>query len=102
MAAWQDAWRNKQVDSYLGFYAASFVPDKLKRSVWEQDRRTKLNKPGAIEVKVGPPTYETKDGAVKVSFTQEYSSFNYRDTTRKTMVWVQEAGVWRIQRESAL
>ena len=102
MAAWQAAWRNKQVDSYLGFYAASFVPNKRKRGAWEQDRRTQLNKPGAIEVKLGPPTYEIKDGAVKVSFNQEYSSFNYRDTTRKTMVWVQEAGVWRIQRESAL
>jgi hypothetical protein len=39
---------------------------------------------------------------VKVSFNQEYSSFNYKDTTRKTMTWVQEAGVWRIQRESTL
>lgn len=102
MAAWQDAWRNKQVDSYLGYYASSFVPDKLKRGAWEQDRRTKLSKPGAIEVKMGPPTYEIKDGVVKVSFNQEYSSFNYKDTTRKTMVWVQEAGAWRIQRESAL
>jgi tetratricopeptide (TPR) repeat protein len=102
MAAWQDAWRSKQVDSYLGFYASSFVPDKLKRGAWEQDRRTKLNKPGAIEVKMGPPTYDIKDGVVKVSFSQEYSSFNYKDTTRKTMVWVQEAGAWRIQRESAL
>jgi tetratricopeptide (TPR) repeat protein len=102
MAAWQDAWRNKQVDSYLGFYASTFVPDKLKRSAWEQDRRVKLNKPGAIEVKVGPPTYEIKDGVVKVSFDQEYSSFNYKDTTRKSMTWVQEAGVWRIQRESTL
>jgi Flp pilus assembly protein TadD len=102
MAAWQDAWRNKQVDSYLGFYASSFVPDKLKRGAWEQDRRTKLSKPGTIEVKMGPPTYEIKDTVVKVSFNQEYSSFNYKDTTRKTMVWVQEAGAWRIQRESAL
>ena len=102
MTAWQDAWRNKQVDSYLGFYAGSFVPEKLNRGAWVQDRRTKLNKPGAIELKMGPPTYEIKDGVVKVSFNQEYSSFNYRDTTRKTMVWVQEAGVWRIQRESAL
>jgi Flp pilus assembly protein TadD len=102
MAAWQDSWRNKQVDNYLGFYASSFVPDKLKRGAWEQDRRAKLSKPGAIEVKMGPPTYEIKDGVVKVSFNQEYSSFNYKDTTRKTMVWVQEAGAWRIQRESAL
>jgi tetratricopeptide (TPR) repeat protein len=102
MAAWQDAWRNKQIDSYLGYYAGSFVPDKLKRGAWEQDRRAKLSKPGAIEVKIGAPTFEIKDGVVKVSFNQEYSSFNYKDTTRKTMVWVQEAGAWRIQRESAL
>ena len=102
MAAWQDAWRNKQVDAYLSFYASSFVPDKLKRGAWEQDRRVKLNKPGAIEVKMGAPTYEIKDGVVKVSFNQEYSSFNYKDSTRKSMTWVQEAGVWRIQRESTL
>jgi tetratricopeptide (TPR) repeat protein len=102
MAAWQDAWRNKQVDSYLGFYASSFVPDKLKRATWEQDRRTKLNKPGAIELKMGAPTFEIKDGVIKVSFNQEYASFNYKDTTRKTMTWVQEAGAWRIQRESTL
>ena len=102
LAAWQEAWRGKQVDAYLAFYAASFVPDKLKRGAWEQDRRAKLSKPGAIEVKMGAPTFEIKDGVVKVSFNQEYSSFNYRDTTRKSLTWVQEAGVWRIQRESTL
>ena len=102
LTGWQDAWRGKQVDAYLGFYAASFVPDKLKRAAWEQDRRVKLSKPGAIEVKMGALTFEVKDGVVKVSFSQEYSSFNYRDSTRKSMTWVQEAGVWRIQRESTL
>lgn len=102
LAAWQHAWRNKQVDGYLGFYAGSFVPDKLKRGAWEQDRRTKLNKPGAIELQMGEPTYEIKDGVVQVSFNKEYSSFNYKDSTRKTTTWVTDAGVWRIQRESTL
>lgn len=101
MAAWLEAWKGKQVDSYLMFYASSFVPDKMKRSAWEQDRRTKLKKAGTIEVNIRAPSFEIKDGAVKVSFDQEYSSSNYKDTTRKTLDWVQEAGVWRIQRESS-
>ena len=102
LAAWQDAWRNKQVDAYLGFYAGSFVPDNLKCGAWEQDRRTKLNKPGAIELQMGAPTCEIKDGVVEVSFNQGYSSFNYKDSTRKTTTWVQDAEVWRIQSESTL
>ena len=99
---WQAAWASKDVESYLGFYAIGFAPVQMGRAGWEADRRVKLAKPGPIQLNIVEPSFEMERGVVKVNFTQEYSSSNFRDKTRKRLDWVQEGGEWRIQREATL
>ena len=99
---WQAAWASKDVESYLGFYALGFAPVQMGRKGWEADRRVKLAKPGPIQLNIVEPSFEMERGVVKVNFTQEYSSSNFRDKTRKRLDWVQEGGEWRIQREATL
>ena len=99
---WQAAWASKDVESYLGFYAMGFAPVQMGRTSWEADRRVKLAKPGPIQLNIVEPSFEMLRGVVKVNFTQEYSSSNFRDKTRKRLDWVQEGGEWRIQREATL
>jgi outer membrane protein, adhesin transport system len=102
LSKWQAAWAGKDVEAYLGYYAKGFKPVKMNRAAWEADRRVKLNKPGPIQLNIVEPTFETEGGVLKVNFTQEYTSSNFRDKSRKRMDWVQEGGEWRIQREAAL
>ena len=102
LGLWQAAWSSKEITAYLGIYAKSFVPLKMNRSEWEADRRVKLNKPGAIQVNVLEPSFESQSSGVTVVFAQEYTSSNFRDKTRKRLDWVQEDGEWRIQREVTL
>jgi Flp pilus assembly protein TadD len=102
LSKWQAAWAGKDIEAYLGYYAKGFKPVKMNRVAWEADRRVKLNKPGPIQLNIVEPTFETEGGVLKVIFTQEYASSNFRDKSRKRMDWVQEGGEWRIQREAAL
>jgi tetratricopeptide (TPR) repeat protein len=102
LSKWQAAWAGKEVDTYLGFYAKSFVPAKLNRAAWQADRRVKLNKPGPIQVNIVEPSFELEGGVLRVTFNQEYTSSNFRDKTRKRIDWVQDGGEWRIQSEVVL
>ncbi len=103
LQAWESAWEAKDADRYLGVYAADFKPEKHRnRDEWVADRRKKLDKPGSIQIELDTPNFAVAGDVVKVTFTQRYSSSNYKDETRKQLEWVKEAGEWRIRRETTL
>lgn len=103
LQAWESAWKAKDADRYLGVYATAFKPEKHRnRDEWEADRRKKLDKPGSIQIDLEAPNFEVAGNVVKVTFTQRYTSSNYKDATRKLLEWVQESGEWRIRRETTL
>jgi hypothetical protein len=37
-----------------------------------------------------------------VTFSQDYEAADYKDSARKQLVWVLEAGQWRIRSETTL
>lgn len=98
---WAAAWSRKDVKGYLGHYAADFkVPDGKSRSAWESDRRVRIEKPGAIEVKVEnvkvrPAGADRAD----VSFRQHYRSVGLKTSATKTLTLVKRDGRWLIQQE---
>lgn len=103
LQAWEDAWEAKDAGRYLGVYATDFKPEKHRnRDEWVADRRKKLDKPGSIQIELETPNFEVEGDVVKVTFTQRYSSSNYKDATRKQLEWVKEGGEWRIRRETTL
>lgn len=101
---WARAWSGQRVDDYLRLYAADFrPPDDMSRSEWEALRRTRILKPGRIEVKLSAVETEIAgDERARVSFDQIYRSDTYTDQVRKTLELVREADGWKILAESTI
>ncbi|WP_305611819.1 tetratricopeptide repeat protein [Methyloversatilis sp.] len=98
---WAAAWARKDVNAYLAQYDSTFeVPGKKSRKAWEAERRARIDKPGAIEVRV-EEVKVARDGAarVKATFRQHYKAVGLKSSTTKTLVLVSRDGRWLIQRE---
>lgn len=98
---WAAAWARKDVSAYLAHYDSSFeVPGKKSRKEWEAERRARIDKPGAIEVRI-ENVQVARDGAdrVKATFRQDYKAVGLKSATTKTLVLVSRNGRWLIQRE---
>jgi tetratricopeptide (TPR) repeat protein len=98
---WAAAWSRKDVKGYLGHYAADFkVPDGKPRSAWEAERRSRIAKPGAIEVRV--ENVKVKSVAADradATFRQHYKAVGLKTSTTKTLTLVRRDGRWLIQQE---
>ncbi len=98
---WAAAWSRKDVKGYLGHYAADFkVPDGKSRSTWEAERRSRIAKPGAIEVRV--ENVKVKSIAADradATFRQHYKAVGLKTSTTKTLTLVRRDGRWLIQQE---
>jgi tetratricopeptide (TPR) repeat protein len=98
---WAAAWARKDVAAYLGHYDQNFeIPGRKSRKAWEAERQTRIDKPGAIEIKVENVEI-TPDGAgrAKATFRQHYKAVGLKSTTTKTLVLVNRNERWLIQRE---
>jgi adhesin transport system outer membrane protein len=97
---WADAWSRKDVAAYLDFYADKFAPaGSMPLPEWRRLREQRLSGPADIRVAVRNLTVVTKKGVIETRFDQSYQSASYRETGRKTLEWIEQAGVWKIQRE---
>lgn len=98
---WAAAWSRKDVKGYLGYYAADFkVPDGKSRSAWEAERRSRIAKPGAIEVRI--ENVKVKSIAADradATFRQHYKAVGLKTSTTKTLTLVRRDGRWLIQQE---
>jgi adhesin transport system outer membrane protein len=97
---WAAAWMSKDVDRYFTFYAKDFAPARSNSAKWIQERRRLVSKPGPIDVKLGEATSVPKGSAVETSFTQIYTSANFKDKTKKLLTWRSVNGEWVIVKES--
>lgn len=103
IAAWARAWSARDVGRYLGFYAGEFTPDRgLSRSVWESQRRQRLQAPSTISVSIRDLRVQPLAADRMIArFTQDFAADTYRETgTLKVLVLVREAGGWRIAVEA--
>ena len=102
--AWAAAWSAQNVDAYLGYYAEDFRPaDSMPRSVWESQRRDRIESPEHIEVSIQDAVVQAEsDERVQVSFVQQYRSDNYSDQTNKEITLLRVDGSWKIVSETAL
>lgn len=102
--SWARAWSEKRVEDYLSCYAPDFVPASgVPRALWEERRRSRLLKQGAIRVAVVSfQVEELSPSEARVVFTQSYQSDVYRDRVRKLLrlTWNDER--WQIAEESVI
>ncbi len=97
---WAAAWMAKDVARYFTFYAKDFAPAKSTSAKWISERRRLVGKTGEIDVKVGDIKAVPKGDSVVTSFTQTYTSANFKDKTLKVLTWKQIDGQWVIVKES--
>ncbi len=99
--SWAKAWSDKDVSSYLRFYAPDFqTPGGEPRSDWEAARKLRIGKPKKIEVLIEAPSVKVTDkNRVAVTFRQNYRSPNLKAVSTKTLVLVKAGDRWLIQQE---
>jgi tetratricopeptide (TPR) repeat protein len=97
---WASAWSQKDVDTYLAFYATDFKPPRGEsRAQWEQSRKQRISAPKRIHVAIQAPKVTVKGDSAVVSFRQHYESDALQSNSSKTLVMVRADGKWRIVEE---
>ncbi|WP_148714757.1 TolC family outer membrane protein [Chitinolyticbacter meiyuanensis] len=101
---WAKDWSNKNVQGYLARYGSEFKPEGgLDRASWEAQRGDRLNRPGAITVKLEDmKVLKQSSRAAEVQFTQHYAAAGYSDSVQKQLILQQEKDGWKIVRERVL
>ncbi len=98
---WAAAWSEQNVPQYLDYYAEDFdVPGRQSRAAWEGLRRSRLSRPGFIDLDLTYERFEIiRPGVAEVTFNQVYRSDVYSDETTKTLTLTKEGPFWRILKE---
>lgn len=101
--AWAQAWSNKNLEAYLGFYADTFQPaDGSSSREWRIGRSVALSKPGEIQVEVSDFNVFIDGNTATARFTQDYQSSNYADQVEKTLVYSYIDARWKIISETSI
>ena len=98
--AWASAWSRKDVKGYLSYYASEFqVPGGASRKAWENERASRIDKPGKLQVAVSDITVNLNGDKATVRFKQHYTSASLKSSTAKTLVLIRSGSKWLIQQE---
>lgn len=100
--SWAEAWSNKAIQTYLGFYAEDFTPRSRTPEAWVDFRHEMLSKPGNISLALSDFDISIGDNAIRARFDQRYDSYDYGDSIRKLLVLGPRDGGWKILREATL
>ena len=99
--AWAQAWRNKDVNTYLEFYSDKFVPEGLpSKKAWVAQRKQRLSKPGKISLALDDLDVKVAGDKATAQFMQHYSSNGYKDNVNKVLQLERAGDAWLITRES--
>jgi adhesin transport system outer membrane protein len=76
---WADAWRHKDYDSYIKFYADKFSPEPpLSRDEWAKQRKEHLSTAGKINLELSNMKVTCDGDKAKAEFNQDYSVTTYK------------------------
>lgn len=101
--AWAEAWSAKDLESYLNYYAADFLPAEATSSrEWRISRSVALNKPGEISVEISEFDVFIDGNTATARFQQSYESSNYADRVEKTLVYSYVGDSWKISSETSI
>ncbi len=102
--AWAKAWSSKNIKAYLSYYAQGFRPSQgMSHREWAAVRRDRLKRPRFIRVKTRRFRVRMLGAEyASVIFLQSYESDRFADTIRKHLMFVREAGEWKILHEDII
>lgn len=97
---WAASWSRKDVKGYLAVYAKDFkTPGGVGRSKWEAERRSRIEKPGNIDVRLDQIKISLDGDTAVVRFRQHYQAGAFKATASKSLDMVLRDGKWMIQQE---
>lgn len=96
---WRSAWAGKDIHTYLDCYHPSFTSDGLDLNGWRARKSALNNRYRYIDITLGLPAIEFRDGFAVVTFVQEYQSDQYRSKGVKTLHLRHDGQGWKIHRE---
>lgn len=101
---WAAAWSAQDVEGYLAFYSADFVPSGgLDYDQWIIQRRERLQQPEEIMVTLTDVELRPEvNGLIQLEVIQDYRSERYSDRTRKLFDLRRQDNSWKIERERSL
>ncbi len=85
--AWADAWRNKNINAYLGAYDGGFKPENgLTKSAWVAQRKQRLaGKRGDISLVLEDVVVTPNGNQASIQFFQKYTSKVFSDEVTKQL-----------------
>ena len=76
---WASAWRHKDYDNYIKFYADKFSPEPpLTRDAWQKQRKARLLTPQKINLDIANLNVSCDGDKAKATFDQDYSQTAYK------------------------
>lgn len=100
---WATAWSSKDFDTYIDAYAGSYRGRQGSHSAWVKHRRSRIVRPGKIDVKVDKIRVKSRSNTrAIVDFHQAFKSATYRDKVVKRIVLSNINGRWLITRETTI
>jgi adhesin transport system outer membrane protein len=76
---WASAWRHKDFDNYMRFYADKFTPEPpLTRQDWEKQRKSRIVGYGKIELELSNMKVTCDGDKAQAAFDQDYSVTKYK------------------------
>ena len=101
LSRWQEAWQNKDLESYMAAYAEDFSSNGLDRAGWRRHKAELNRKTREIRVEVRDLRVKLISSARAIAhFDQEYRSDRHHDYGRKTLQLVKRDERWRIKKET--
>ncbi|MBI1817967.1 MAG: hypothetical protein HYR72_23560 [Deltaproteobacteria bacterium] len=110
LEGWRQAWEQRRLDDYVGFYSASFVPEfGASVSQWRARKASLFEHSGTIAVQIAgstvavyPPAPNAPDTTAVVSFDQSYQSAVSISHAFKVLQWQRGGDRWKIRAETVL
>ena len=100
---WANAWRAKDIKTYLKFYSDRFVPEGMSRSAWVVQRKQKIaGQAGKITLTLDKVTINAYPTKSRVGFVQHYSNGKFSDDVVKGLRFERENNRWLIVSESVV
>jgi outer membrane protein assembly factor BamE (lipoprotein component of BamABCDE complex)/ketosteroid isomerase-like protein len=87
VANWAQAWRSRNIKTYLAAYAPDFVPEALpSKAAWEAQRKQRLSpSQGPITLVLNNIQVQRDGSVATVQFEQKYAAKAYKDALNKTL-----------------
>ena len=102
IGAWRDAWQAGEVDRYLSFYSSTFQPNNRETfDQWKARRIRLVSATRSIQLQMEDfsVVYDPETKRSLVTFTQFYESANYKDVSKKRIVFESQLDQWMIVSE---